>query len=145
MWTGLHREKWAGHWLKYLWKGSPPARGTQMKLISNQQISLSTTVSLSKVRASQCSSFWSSFRTVKDKHSNRQENVIILQSLCWIIVLMKPENSAYKTGHCGYVAGQRSSKRFNIRTVQTQIHWVTRTFNPINFHREGRLITSGSP
>ena len=26
-----------------------------------------------------------------------------------------------------------------------QIHWATRTFNPINFYREGRLITFGSP
>lgn len=52
------------------------------------------------------------------------------------------ESGLYKR-HYGYKVGRWSSQRPYI--TLRQIHWAKRRFNPINFHREGRLITFGSP
>lgn len=59
---------------------SPAARETNETLINNPP--LSTSATLSKVIISDWSSGQCSFPTVKDKHSNEQQNVITLQSLC---------------------------------------------------------------
>ncbi len=115
---------------------------------SNQQISLSTSASLPKVRI-HC---WSSSHALnalcppwKTSIQTSRRCDYTSESLC--SPLLRGSQWIWPIGLALWVRGGTEEQQEIQRPHITgrQIHWATRMFNPINFHREGRLITLGSP
>lgn len=76
--------------------------------------------------------------TVKNKHSDKQENVITPPTPCATHCCREASESSL----------QQSQSRAEARDsahYKRQIQWARRRFNPINLHWERRLITFGSP